>query len=70
MLEFKILGTLKPTFVTVPLPVPAPIAVLKFVASNKSAVLSDLTLIKVVEPGGVILNNEAPVVVAPKFIIA
>lgn len=70
VLTFKMFGTVKPTLVTVPLPVPAPIAVLKFVSSNNSTVLSALILINLIAPGDDTVNKEAPVVVAPKFIIA
>ena len=63
-------GTVADTLVTVPLPVPAPIAVLKFVASKAVTVLSALNRGKVIALGLVSVNKLLPTVVAPKLVLA
>jgi hypothetical protein len=60
------------TLVTVPvvLEVPAPIAVLKALALNAVTLSFALNLGKVIAPGGVSVNIDLPIVVAPKLPIA
>jgi len=59
-----------PTDVTVPLPVPAPMAVLYVAASNVLIVLSALTLRKVIADGFASVNKFPPTVVAPRAVLA
>ena len=60
----------QPTLVTVPLPVPAPIAVLNVAASKALTVLSALNLGNVTADGFVKVNKLLPTVVAPKLVLA
>lgn len=58
------------TLVTVPLPVPAPMAVLNVVASNVETELSALMRTKVIALGFASVKKLEPTVVAPKFVRA
>ena len=63
-------GKLNPTLVTVPSPVPAPIAVLKSAAVNALTVLSAFVLINRIALGFVSVNKLLPTVVAPRPVLA
>ncbi len=70
VVKVKMLGKLKLTFVTVPLPVPAPIAVLKAELFSVETELSAFILMKVMALGFVRVNKFAPTVVAPNATLA
>lgn len=63
-------GLVPVTLVTVPLPVPAPIAVLNVAASRVDTVLSALMRTKVIALGLVRVKKFDPTVVAPRFVRA
>lgn len=63
-------GEVPVTDVTVPLPVPAPIAVLNVAASRVDTVLSALMRTKVIALGLVRVKKFDPTVVAPRFVRA
>ena len=63
-------GEVPVTEVTVPLPVPAPIAVLNVAASRVDTVLSALMRTKVIALGLVRVKKFDPTVVAPRFVRA
>jgi hypothetical protein len=63
-------GDVPVTLVTVPFPVPAPIAVLKSAAFNADTVLSALKRGKVIALGLVRVKRLLPTVVAPRFVLA
>ena len=65
-----LIGDVPDTLVTVPLPVPAPIAVRKALAVKADAVLSALNLGNVIAPGFVNVKRLLPTVVAPRLVLA